>query len=169
MHISQGERIPAQQVDAEVTPRIAPQRRPLPAHLPRETQTHLPQGNLCSDCGLTLDSAKVLGEDVSEMLEYVPASFRVIRHVRPRFACSCGNCIVQAPAPSRPIARSFAGAGLLAHIMVAKYGDHLPLYQQQQIYAREGVELSDKYLRRLGRCLPPVIATIDRCAPSACV
>jgi len=147
LHISQGERIPAQQVEAEVKPpRTAPQRRPLPEHLPRETQTHLPTGNLCPDCGLSLASAKALGEDVSEVLEYVPASFRVIRHVRPRLACACGNCIAQAPAPSRPIARSFAGAGLLAHIMVAKYGDHLPLYRQQQMYAREGVDLSDSTL-----------------------
>ena len=139
LHITQGERIPAQQPEAEVKPRLAPQRRPLPEHLPREIQTHLPAGNLCPDCGLSLESAKALGEDISEVLEYVPASFRVIRHVRPRLACSCGNCIAQAPAPSRPIARSFAGAGLLAHIMVAKYGDHLPLYRQQQMYAREGV------------------------------
>ena len=147
LHISQGERIPAQQVEAEVKPpRTAPQRRPLPEHLPRETQTPLPAGNACPDCGLSLDSAKVLGEDISEVLEYVPASFRVIRHVRPRLACQCGNCIAQAPAPSRPIARSFAGAGLLAHIMVAKYGDHLPLYRQQQMYARERVELSDSTL-----------------------
>jgi transposase len=147
LHISQGERIPAQQVEAEVKPpRTAPQRRPLPEHLPRETQTHLPEGNLCPDCGLSLEAANILGEDVSEVLEYVPASFRVIRHVRPRFACSCGNCIAQAPAPGRPIARSFAGAGLLAHIMVAKYGDHLPLYRQQQMYAREGVDLSDSTL-----------------------
>ena len=147
LHISQGERIPAQQAEAEVKPpRTAPQRRPLPEHLPRDTLTHLPAGNLCPDCGQSLETANVLGEDVSEVLEYVPASFRVIRHVRPRFACSCGNCIAQAPAPSRPIARSFAGAGLLAHIMVAKYGDHLPLYRQQQMYAREGVELSDSTL-----------------------
>jgi len=147
LHITQGERIPAQQLEAEVTPpRSAPQRRPLPEHLPRETQTHLPEGNLCPDCGQSLESAKILGEDVSEVLEYVPASFRVIRHVRPRFACSCGNCIAQAPAPSRPIARSFAGPGLLAHLMVAKYGDHLPLYRQQQMYAREDVELSDSTL-----------------------
>src|SRR5450830_406967 len=146
LHITQGERIPAQQPEAEVKPRSAPQRRPLPEHLPRETQTHLPEGNICPDCGQSLESAKVLGEDISEVLEYVPASFRVIRHVRPRFACQCGNCIAQAAAPSRPIARSFAGAGLLAHIMVAKYGDHLPLYRQQQMYAREGVELSDSTL-----------------------
>jgi len=147
LHITQGECIPAQQPETEVKPpRTAPQRRPLPEHLPRETQTHLPAGNACPDCGLSLDSAKVLGEDISEVLEYVPASFRVIRHVRPRLACQCGNCIAQAPAPSRPIARSFAGAGLLAHIMVAKYGDHLPLYRQQQMYARERVELSDSTL-----------------------
>ena len=147
LHITQGERTPAQQAEAEVKPpRTAPQRRPLPEHLPRETKTHLPAGNACPDCGLSLDSAKVLGEDISEVLEYVPASFRVIRHVRPHLACQCGNCIAQAPAPSRPIARSFAGAGLLAHIMVAKYADHLPLYRQQQMVAREGVELSDSTL-----------------------
>ena len=147
LHISQGERIPAQQPETEVIPpRSAPQRRPLPEHLPRETQTHLPEGNRCPDCGQSLETAKILGEDVSEVLEYVPASFRVIRHVRPRLACSCGHCIAQAPAPSRPIARSFAGPGLLAHLMVAKYGDHLPLYRQQQMYAREGVELSDSTL-----------------------
>jgi transposase len=146
LYIRQGERIPAQQPEELATPRAAPQRRPLPAHLPRETQTHLPTDNVCPECGLTLASASILGEDVSEVLEYVPASFRVVRHVRPRFACQCGGCIAQASAPSRPIARSFAGAGLLAHIMVAKYGDHLPLYRQQQIYAREGVELSDSTL-----------------------
>ena len=101
LHISQGERIPAQQPEAEIKPpRSAPQRRPLPEHLPRETQTHLPADNLCPDCGLSLASANSLGEDVSEVLEYVPASFRVIRHVRPRLACPCGLCIAQAPAPS---------------------------------------------------------------------
>ena len=167
LHISQGERIPAQQPEAEAKPpRTAPQRRPLPEHLPRDTQTHLPEANTCPDCGLSLDAASVLGEDVSEVLEYVPASFRVIRHVRPRFACSCGNCIAQAPAPSRPIARSFAGAGLLAHIMVAKYGDHLPLYRQQQMYAREGVELSDSTLGDwVGAChqlLRPLIDALQQ-------
>ncbi len=167
LHISQGERIPAQQVEAEIKPPpTAPQRRPLPEHLPRDTQTHLPAGNTCPDCGQSLDAAHVLGADVSEVLEYVPASFRVIRHVRPRLACPCGNCIAQAPAPSRPIARSFAGAGLLAHILVAKYGDHLPLYRQQQMYAREGVELSDSTLGDwVGAChqlLRPLIDALHR-------
>jgi transposase len=82
-----------------------------------------------------------LGEDVSEVLEYVPARFKVIRHVRPKLSCTKCDNIVQAEAPSRPIARGLAGAGLLAHVLVSKYTDHLPLYRQSEIYAREGVEL----------------------------
>jgi transposase len=89
-------------------------------------------------CGGTL---KQLGEDVAEQLEFVPASFRVIRHVRPKLACGCCDAIVQAPAPSRPIERGIAGPGLLAHVLVAKFADHLPLYRQSVIYAREGVDL----------------------------
>jgi transposase len=82
-----------------------------------------------------------LGEDVSEVLEYVPARFKVIRHVRPKLSCTKCDAIVQAEAPSRPIERGLAGPGLLAHVLVSKYADHLPLYRQAEIYAREGVEL----------------------------
>ncbi len=82
-----------------------------------------------------------LGEDVSEMLEYVPASFVVIRHVRTKLSCTKCDCIVQAEAPSRPIARGMAGPGLLAHVLVSKYCDHLPLYRQSEMYARQDVEL----------------------------
>ena len=115
-----------------------PARRPLPEHLPRETQTLTPAETACPACGGAL---KLLGEDVTEVLEYVPASFKVIRQVRPKLACCCCDMIVQAPAPSRPIARGLAGPGLLAHVLVSKYADHLPLYRQSAIYAREGVEL----------------------------
>lgn len=115
-----------------------PARKPLPDHLPRETQTHAPKATACPACGGML---KPLGEDVTEVLEYVPASFKVIRVVRPKCACACCDTIVQAEAPSRPIARGLAGPGLLAHVLVAKYADHLPLYRQSAIYAREGVEL----------------------------
>ena len=76
------------------------------------------------------------------MLEFVPLSFRVIRHVRPRLACRRCDRIAQAPAPSRPIARGFAGPGLMAHVFVSKYADHQPLYRQSAIYARDGVELA---------------------------
>src|ERR1700675_2842387 len=113
-------------------------RRPLPEHLPREVRKYLPKQEACPDCGGALKS---LGEDVSEILEYVPARFKVIRQVRPKLACACCERIVQAEAPSRPIARGVAGPGLLAHVLVSKYGDHLPLYRQSEIYAREGVEL----------------------------
>jgi transposase len=75
------------------------------------------------------------------MLEYVPARFQVIRHIRPKLSCSLCDRIVQAPAPTRPIERGLAGPGLLAHVLVSKYADHLPLYRQSEIYAREGVEL----------------------------
>ncbi len=114
-----------------------PVRRPLPAHLPREDVVHGAACN-CSDCGTPMHK---IGEDVAEVLEYVPASFKVIRHVRPKFACSKCERVVQAPAPTRPIDRGLAGAGLLAHVLVSKYADHLPLYRQSEIYAREGVEL----------------------------
>ena len=113
-------------------------RREFPAHLERETQTIAPDHEACPDCGGAL---KYLGEDVSEMLELEPVRFKVIRQVRPKLACASCDTIVQASAPTRPIERGMAGPGLLAHVLVGKYGDHLPLYRQAEIYAREGVEL----------------------------
>ena len=98
----------------------------------------MPAEEACSACGGQLSK---LGEDVSEMLEYIPASFKVIRHVRPKMCCTRCDAIVQAPAPGRPIDRGLAGPGLLAHVLVSKYADHLPLYRQSEIYAREGVDL----------------------------
>ena len=131
-----------------------PARRPLPERLPRETVEHAPVCT-CPDCGATM---KKIGEDVAEVLEYVPASFKVIRHVRPKLACAACQAIVQAPAPSRPIARGIAGPGLLAHILVAKYADHLPLYRQSQIYAREGVALERS---TLADCVGGAAALLD--------
>ena len=118
--------------------RSRPARKPLPEDLPREVVTHLPAHNCCPDCGGAL---RQFGEDVSEQLERIPASFKVIRHVRPKFACAGCESVVEAPAPARPIDRGLPGPGLLAHVLVSKYGDHLPLYRQSQIYAREGVDL----------------------------
>jgi transposase len=129
---------PAREATEQAADSAKPARRPLPSHLPRQVRTILPKETACPDCGGELTA---LGEDVSEMLEYVPAHFQVIRQVRPKLACSRCDKIVQAEAPSRPIARGLAGPGLLAHVVVSKYCDHLPLYRQQEIYAREGVEL----------------------------
>jgi transposase len=118
--------------------RSRPARKPLPEDLPREVVTHLPAHNCCPDCGGAL---RQFGEDVSEQLERIPASFKVIRHVRPKFACAGCQSVIEAPAPARPIDRGLPGPGLLAHVLVSKYADHLPLYRQSQIYAREGVDL----------------------------
>ena len=120
----------------EVKPRSP--RKPLPDHLPREVITHLPQGDCCPGCGGAL---RQFGEDIAEQLENGPESFKVICHVRPKFACSGCDRVVEAPAPSRPIERGLAGPGLLAHVLVSKFGDHLPLYRQSEIYARQGVEI----------------------------
>ena len=82
-----------------------------------------------------------MGEDVTEILEYIPGRFEVIRRIRP--ACSCRKCeaMAQMPMPALPIPRAQAGAGLLAHVLIAKFCDHLPLYRQAEIYARDGVAL----------------------------
>jgi len=123
--------------DKEATPR--PARKPLAEHLEREVVTHAPASDCCPDCGGAL---RHFGEDVSEQLEYVPQTFKVIRHVRPKFTCTGCDRVVEAPAPSRPIERGVAGSGLLAHVIVSKFSDHLPLYRQSEIYARQGVEIS---------------------------
>src|SRR5512134_215114 len=115
-----------------------PGRRPLPGHLPREERRHEPAGCACPGCGGKLH---VIGEDASEVLDYVPARFKVIRHVRPRFACRACESITQMPMPSLPIERGRPGPGLLAHVLIAKFCDHLPLYRQSLIYARAGVDL----------------------------
>ena len=124
-------------IETEREPRQS-SRRTLPDHLPREVETHRPETSCCPGCGGAL---REFGEDVSEVLEYVPESFKVIRHVRPKFSCNRCETVVEAPAPSRPIPRSYAGPGLLAHVLVAKYCDHTPLNRQSEIYAREGVDL----------------------------
>ncbi|MCC6430334.1 MAG: IS66 family transposase [Gemmatimonadaceae bacterium] len=119
------------------TPVARPARRPLPAQLPREEIVHA-SPCACPACGGALRAA---GEDVAEMLEWVPGRYKVLRHVRPKFACARCETLVQAPAPARPIARGLAGPGLLAHVLVGKYADHLPLYRQSQIFARDGIDL----------------------------
>jgi len=140
-----------------------PARRPLPEHLPRQTRRHEPKESTCPDCGGAL---RKLGEDVSEMLEYVPASFFVVRHVRPKLSCTKCDHIVQAAAPSRPIERGVAGPGLLAHVLVSKYADHLPLYRQSEIYARQDIALERSTLADwvggTSRLLEPLIEVLRR-------
>jgi transposase len=114
-----------------------PARRPLPAHLPRERVVHACPSS-CPCCGGKL---RKLGEDVTETLEYVSATWKVIQHVREKFTCRTCEAITQPPAPSHPIARGRAGPNLLAQILFAKYRAHLPLNRQSNIYANEGINL----------------------------
>ncbi len=148
--------------------------RSLPAHLPREHHVYRPEASDarrdaagqacgCSACGGRL---RQIGQDVSEQLEYVPSRFKVIRHVRPKLACMACESIFQAAAPSRPIARSVAGPGLLAHVLVAKYCDHQPLYRQSRIYAREGVVIERAtmagWVGQSEKLLDPLVAALGR-------
>ena len=144
------------------TAKARPARRPLPAHLPRDVVEHA-AACVCPACGGTL---RPLGEDITEVLDYVPASFRVTRHVRPKFSCRFCETINQAPVPNLPIRRGRAGAGLLAHVLVAKFCDHLPLYRQSEIYAREGVDLERSTLAdwvgQASALMRPLVAALER-------
>jgi transposase len=118
--------------------RQRPSRKPFPDHLPRE-RVMVPGPVACACCGGTRLSK--LGEDITETLEVIPKSWKVIRHVREKFSCRACEAITQPPAPSHPIARGRAGPKLLAHVLFAKYGLHLPLNRQSDVYEREGIDL----------------------------
>jgi transposase len=113
-------------------------RKPLPDHLPRDDVRLDIDDKTCACCGNALH---VIGESVSEMLDWVPAQLRVIRTTRPKYACRSCATMAQAPAPERVIAGGLATPALLAQVMVSKYCDHTPLYRQSQIFARPGVDL----------------------------
>jgi transposase len=142
--------------------RRAPMRGPLPDHLPRE-RIVVPGPATCACCGG--DRLVKLGEDVTETLERIPARWFVIQHVREKFSCRACETIVQAPAPFHPIARGRAGANLLAEIVTAKFGMHLPLHRQGERFAREGVPINDSTLAdwvgAVTVSLAPLVARIE--------
>ena len=113
---------PVEKPQPKAAPPAERKDRALPGHLPREIHTHPPKEKCCPECGGAL---RRLGEDISEMLEYIPASFFVIRHVRPKLSCARCSCVVQAPAPERPVDRGMAGPALLAHVLTGKYADYV--------------------------------------------
>jgi transposase len=108
--------------------RRRPARPPLPAHLPRERVVY-PIPSVCPCCGES--RLRKIGEDVTETLELIPRQWKVIQHVREKFSCRGREAISQPPAPSHPIARDRAGPKLLAHVLVSKYGLHLPLHRPE--------------------------------------
>ena len=138
-----------------------PARRPLPSHLPRERVVHAGP-TTCPGCGGNL---RKLGEDITETLEHVPAQWKVIQHVREKFACRTCQGITQTPAPSHPIARGRAGPQLLAQVLFAKYRAHLPLNRQSDIYANEGIDLDVSTLADwVGACAATLMPLVDATA-----
>ena len=161
-----GERMEAAKPAASATPgqeKSQPVRRPLPDHLPRERVEHA-AACTCPSCGSTRLSR--IGTDERELLEYIPSHFKVIVHARPKMSCRDCETIIQPPMPALPIERGRPGAGLLAHVLTAKYCDHLPMHRQSGIYAREGVELDRStlcgWVGKMAFHLEPVAQAIAR-------
>ena len=121
-----------------------PKRAPLPAQLPRTVIHHEPDNTQCA-CGCELQR---IGEDVSEKLDYTPGVFTVEQHVRGKWACRACETLIQAPVPAQVIDKGIPTAGLLAHVMVAKFADHLPLYRQEKIFGRAGLAIPRSTLAR---------------------
>jgi transposase len=139
--LAQAGSAPAPAPAANATPRKGHGRKPLPARLPRERIVHVSAEQLpCPECGKT---RTVIGEEVREQLEYLPASLKVLVHARPKYACpDCAAHVVIADPLPAPIEKGLPGPGLIAHVAASKYADHLPLYRQEGILRRHGVELS---------------------------
>jgi len=141
-----------------------PKRRPLPPELPRQDIHLAPASDSCPDCGHAL---RFIRDEISERLEYVPARFIVHRHIRPQFSCEHCDTVVSAPLPAQLIEKGQPGPGLLAQVVNAKCLDHLPLYRQQVIYQRSGVDIPRSTLagwfgavaRRSNRWLSAFITT----------
>ena len=144
---------------SDTKPKNKPKRKPLPAHLPRK-EVILNPDSKCHQCGF--ESFRTIANDTSERLEYIPSSFVVIKTIRPR--CVCINCetITQEPPKSNAIDKGLAGSGLLAHILVQKYCNHLPFYRQSEIYARENIDLPRSTMAAwAGRCSKLLAPLID--------
>jgi len=147
-------------VNADAVTERAPRRRPrVSADTPRERR-ELDPGTACPDCGGAL---RLVGEDVSEMLDLIVAQLKVIEIARPKKSCRACEKMVQVPAPSRPIPGSMASASLLAYILVSKFDDHLPLYRLNEIFARMGVDIPDTTLVDwCGRTMKLLLPLIER-------
>ncbi len=153
---------------ARMRQRAKPKRKPLPDHLPRQEIVHQPEADGACTCPDCAGMAK-LGEDVTEVLDYVPGHFLVIRHVRPKYACKSCDAITQAPAAAMPTPRGRATPATLAHVLVSKYCDHLPLYRQSEIYARDvdldfGRRCATGLAKRSGCCSRSSMGSDDTCS-----
>jgi transposase len=167
--VAEAERAVATIATAEAAKDQPVRRKKLPEHFEHIDNLIAPAQCACPDCGGEL---KDLGEpDEAEVLNVKTVTFTVTRHIRPKKRCAKCSCIVQAPAPSRPIERSFAGASLLALVLTWKYGFHLPLYRQCQIFAHAGMTLSRTTLMQWvgasSQLLGPLVAALAKHVLSA--
>ena len=121
-----------------------PKREKLPANLPRREVHHEPENTTCN-CGCALER---IGEDVAEKLDYAPGVFTVERHVRGKWVCAKCETLVQAPVAPHIIDKGIPTSGLLAHVLVAKFLDHLPLYRQERIFERAGLAIARSTVAR---------------------
>ncbi len=135
-------------------------RRKLPESLPREVMEHdiSPEEKCCPDCGVIRER---IGTETSEQLDYVPATLKVIEHVRYKYACpKCQEHVAIAEKPAKPLEKGLPGPGLLSAVGVGKFGEHLPLYRLEDIFARFGVEISRgtqcRWLRHTADLLTPI-------------
>jgi transposase len=147
--------------EAPQPPRNAPKRKPLPAELPRVTTIHEPGACTCERCGGSLTK---IGEHVRERLACKPIEFYVQREVFPQYACKPCERIVAEPVPAAILDRSQAAPSVLAQVVIAKYLDHLPLYRQEALYARSGIELSRSTMAEwtgaVGVALQPLVEAV---------
>lgn len=142
-----------------------PRRKPLPKDLPREQIIHdLPEEEKVCGCGEALHK---IGEQKSEQIEIIPAQLKVIEHIRPKYGCrACEEGVKTAPMPKLPIPKSIASPGTLAHVLVAKFCDHLPLYRLEQIFKRIGIDIprktSSQWVLRCGELLLPLVELLKK-------
>lgn len=150
---------PASPAEAPATAQRGHGRQRLPPNLPRQRVIYdvPPEQRHCPHCPETLQH---IGEELSERLEYVPASFRVIEEACQKYACPKGCTVVTAQKPMQPIEKGLPGPGLLAHVAVSKYADHLPLARQEDLFRRQGVELARStlcdWMRRCAELAAPL-------------
>ena len=142
---------------SETKPKGQATRKPLPPELPRTEIHHEPESTTCA-CGCQL---KRIGEDVAEKLDYTPGTFTVERHIRGKWACAQCETLIQAPVPAHVIDKGIPTTGLLAHVLIAKYMDHLPLYRQEGIFGRAGLPIPQstlaEWVGRMGVTLQPLV------------
>lgn len=143
---------------APAEPRNKPKRAPLPPQFPRTVIRHEPANTQCV-CGCQLQR---IGEDVSEKLDYTPGVFTIEQHVRGKWTCRQCETLIQAPVPAQVIDKGIPTAGLLAHVMVAKFADHLPLYRQEKIFGRAGLAIARSTLAQwVGQTGVPLQPLVD--------